>query len=101
MILKVAFLHFIELIFLYPTVPSHNLKLTNFELWHCGSLVLGVRKSQIQFCGILLSLKFMQLLLVFTDFRLLAGWPAMGHFPGETLAQPHRTIFDQSALWYI
>lgn len=43
----------------------------------------------------------MQLVLEFTDFRLLAGWPAMGHFPGETLAQPHRAIFDQSTLWYI
>lgn len=43
----------------------------------------------------------MQLVLEFTDFRLLAGWPAMGHFPGETLAQPHRAIFDQSSLWYL
>jgi len=43
----------------------------------------------------------MQLVLEFTDLRLLAGWPTMGRFSGETLAQPHRAIFDQSALWYI
>lgn len=30
----------------------------------------------------------------------MAGRPTMGHFPRETMAQPHRAVFDQPALRY-